>query len=107
MIPTIDNIGITAADVRLRDVVVGRPIETFKGKSTCPPQLPSSPSLAPRVTQKQQVLIIDIMYILGIPFLLGLLDPLGLLMVKHLKDRTSSVIKDALITFKTKANSRC
>ena len=67
MIPTIDNIGITAADVRLRDAVVGRPIETFKGKSTRPPQLPSNPPLAPRITQKQQVLIIDIMYILGIP----------------------------------------
>ena len=74
MLPYIDDVGITVTDVRLCDAVLGGPIETFKGKSTLPPQLPSDPPVAPRVAQVQQVLIIDIMVLLGMTFLLRLLE---------------------------------
>ena len=106
MLPYIDDVGITATDVRLRDAVLGGPIETFKGKSTLPPQLPSHPPLAPRVTQVQQVLIVDIMFLLGMPFLLGLLDPLGMLLVKRLRDRSAANVVYVLTEFIATAKSR-
>jgi hypothetical protein len=59
-----------------------------------------------RLVQEQQVLAVDIMFIQKVPFLLGILLPLGLLLVSHLKSKAASSIKTVLETFLGKAKRR-
>ena len=61
-------------------------LAALKGKTHRQAPKVSAAILAPRVTQVQQTLLIDIMFVRGLVFLLSLLDPLGLLMVRHLAD---------------------
>ena len=46
------------------------------------------------------------MFLLGMPFLLGLLDPLGMLLVKRLRDRSAGNIVHILTEFIATAKSR-
>ena len=49
-----------------------------KGKTHKLTSLPASAVVAPRVTQVQQILAVDIFFVKSLPFLLGELIPLGL-----------------------------
>ena len=53
-------------------------------------------SYGPKLTQKQQILHADLMYIKGIAFFVGVLAPLGLVMCVHLVSRTESSIYKAI-----------
>ena len=55
--------------------------------------------LAPRVTQQQQVLEVDLMFIKKIPFLVGVLHPLGLTVVQYLKDKTAPTLASGIKYF--------
>ena len=53
-----------------------------------------------------QILGVDLMFIKKVVFIVGVLNPLNLAMVKHLKDRTTSAISQAMTSFIGMAKSR-
>ena len=75
---------ITKQNVRNADAIFGSSIAALKGKT---PKLASIPASAPRVTQVQQILAVNIFCIKNLPFLLGQIIPLGLGQRISLKNR--------------------
>jgi hypothetical protein len=59
---------------------------SMKGKTNRQRQLVVTPDLSVRVTQIQQTLSVDIMFVYRMPILLGLLTPLALIQVYDLGD---------------------
>jgi len=53
-------------------------------------------ALVPRVTQVQQIFSIDIVFVKGVAFLLGVLTSLGLGLVEFLRDRLLNSIETAV-----------
>lgn len=62
--------------------------------------------LASRVTQMEQRLLLDVMHVASTPFLLGLLEPLGLYLVAYLPDVSAATIAPRIRGFISKATSR-
>ena len=58
----------------------------MKGKTNRQKQLIVTPDMSVRVTQVQQTLSVDIMFVYRMPILLGLLAPLALVQVHDLRD---------------------
>ena len=66
-----------------------------------------TPDLSVRVTQVQQTLAVDIMFVYRMPILLGLLMPLALIQVYDLKDdRGAASVAEGLNRFISTANGR-
>ncbi len=62
--------------------------------------------LAPRVTQVQQILSIDIIFVKKIADLLGVLTPLGLGLIEFIRDRSTDSVETTVKTMFAKAASR-
>ena len=69
---------VTKQDVRNADAIFRSSIAALKGKTHKLASTPASALIAPRVTQVQHILAVDIFVIKQLPFLLGELIPLGL-----------------------------
>jgi hypothetical protein len=79
----------------------------MKGKTNRQKQLIVTPDLSVRVTQVQQTLAVDIMFVYRMPILLGLLMPLALIQVYDLKDdRGAASVAEGLNRFISTANGR-
>ena len=100
------NSDVTAEDVHNADAIWGTGIEALKGKTNKKASIAATSVLAPRVTQVQQILTVDIFFVKKIPFLMGLFIPLNLAMCAHLKNRTGSVVAASIRTFLSTASSR-
>jgi hypothetical protein len=84
----IQNCHVSATDIRNKDAAKGVSVAGLLGKTTKGKSISPGYVLAPRVTQVQQILSIDIVFIKMIPFLLGVFTPLGLGLVHFLRDRS-------------------
>ncbi len=73
----------------------------MKRSSTISPNV-----LAPRVTQVEQIMTVDIFFVKKLPFLLGVFIPLGLSICVHLKNRGTECVASGLASFLTTASSR-
>ena len=82
----IKNLPITGADMRRAKTIWKLTEASMKGKTNRQKQLIVTPDLSVRVTQVQQTLAVDIMFVYRMPILLGLLMPLALIQVYDLKD---------------------
>lgn len=93
------NCPVTPSDVRNAESIYGDSVATLKGKTTkkTPTAIPTDPTVS--VTQVEQVLAIDVFFLKQLPFLIGLLIPLGLILCAYLPNRTATVVGDALKTF--------
>lgn len=100
------NCVVTVGDVKNADAIFGNSIPGLKGKTRKMASAPAGAVIAPRVTQVQQILVVDIFFIKKIPFLLGVLIPLGLSLCVHLKRRAVSCVADGLRAFLSTAKSR-
>ena len=81
------NCTATKTDVRNANVIFGPSTASLKGKTTKRSSTISPNILAPRMTQVEQVLAADIFFVMKLPFLLGVLIPLGLSLCMPLKNR--------------------
>lgn len=70
------------------------------------PTAASGSYVAPRITQVQQSLAVDIFFIKGLAFPIGKLSPLGLGLVLYLKDRTTDSVGEGTRSFLSTATSR-
>ena len=102
----LQNCPVTASDVRNKDAAKGMSAAGLMGKTKKHKSVSPGYVLAPRVTQVQQVLSIDIIFVKKIAFLLGVLTPLGLGIVEFLRDRSTDSVETAVRTMLAKAASR-
>jgi hypothetical protein len=101
------NCSVTATDVRNHTAAAGGIIAELRGKTRKMTSTAASGSyVAPRVTQVQQSLAVDICYIKGLAFLIGKLSPLGLGLALYLKDRTTDSVGKGIRSFLSTAASR-
>jgi hypothetical protein len=100
------NCEVTVVDVKNADAIYGTSIPGLKGKTRKMASAQAGTVIAPRVTQVQQILNVDIFFIKKIPFLLGVLFPLGLSLCLHLKRRAVSCVASELRAFLSTIKSR-
>lgn len=100
------NCDVTTADVRNADAIYGTSVAALKGKTKKRSSSIATPILAPRVTQVQQTMQVDVMFVKEIPFLIAVFSPLGLTVCSHLKDRGIHSVGRALKSFIGHAHSR-
>ena len=101
------NCSVTATDVRNHEAAAGAIIAELRGKTRkLTPTAATASYVAPRVTQVQQSLGVDIFFIKKLPFLIGVLSPLGLGLCLYLKDRTTECVSKGLRSFLRTVTSR-
>lgn len=100
------NCSVTATDVRNKDAAMGVSIPGLMGKTKKQKSVSAGYVLAPRVTQVQQILHVDIIFVKKIPFLLGVFTPLDLTMIEFLRDRGVECVGQALHLFIALAKGR-
>ena len=100
------NCSVTKEDVRRADAIFGSSVASLKGKTNKLSSSAAAVTIAPRVTQVQQILAVDIFFIKRLPFLLGVMSPLGLSQCTALKDRGVACVATALRVFFSTAASR-
>jgi predicted lactoylglutathione lyase len=100
------NCMVTKQDVRNADAIYGSSIAALKGKTHKHSSTPASPVIAPRVTQVQQILAVDIFFVHKLPFLLGVLIPLGLALCIPLKNRSAPLVANGIRSFIATAKKR-
>ena len=80
---------------------------SMKGKTNRQKQLIVKPDMGVRVTQVQQTLSVDIMFVYRMPILLGLLAPLALVQVHDFRDdRGVASVAEGLNRFIATAKGR-
>lgn len=100
------NCNVTASDVRNAEAIYGPSVAALKGKTKTKSAAIATPVVAPRVTQVQQTMQADIMFIKGMPFVVAVLSPLGLVMCVPVSDRSTSAIAKALKSIISHGRSR-
>ena len=83
----ITGTAITASDITRAETIYGKSIHSLKGKSVKRSSKPAIPDLYERVIQIEQTLCVDIFFIESLPFILGVFQPLGLIMARELNSR--------------------
>ena len=100
------NCEVTATDLRNAEAIFGRSAAAMKGKTNMKASVISKTVLAARTVQVQQRLAVDIMFVMGMPFLIGLLYPLELGLVVELSNRSADEIAPKIKSFIATAASR-
>jgi exosome complex RNA-binding protein Rrp4 len=90
---------VTAADVQNMQSTYGKSLATAKGGTTKHASVATTLELVPRLVQVQQTLSVDIFFVRGLDFLLGVMSPLGLLMCVFLKDRSAKLVAKGIRGF--------
>jgi hypothetical protein len=101
------NCGVTQRDVRNAKIIRGPSVAGLKGRTKKRVSLPTNREVAPRPDQPEpQVMSIDIMFVEELPFLVGVLSPLGLTMSVFLRDRSGPSLAKKIKEFLATARSR-
>ena len=101
----IQGADVTPKDVAIADHVFGPPTAILKGRTTKKASPPIVPN-APVVIEANQTLEVDIMFINRLPFLVGILVPLGYSLVDFVPNRAEKEIHQSLYKFLAQAKSR-
>jgi hypothetical protein len=103
----IKNLPIAGADMRRAKTIWKLTGASMKGKMNRQKQLIVTPDMSVRVTQVQQTLSVDIMFVYRMPIFLGLLAPLALVQVHDLRDdRGVASVPEGLNRFIATARER-
>ncbi len=87
---TINNLPITVRDVQNANSILGPNIAALKGKSTAKKPILSERLEINRSTEKDQIILIDLIYINGETFLVALSNPLNMITTHYLGSGTNS-----------------
>ena len=102
----INNCSVTARDVQTAEVIYGESMASLKGRTKKRASVISSVQVMPRVTQVQQVLSVDIFFVKGLAFLLGVMTPLGLSQCRYIESKGSGEIANGIRSFLGSAKSK-
>ena len=102
----IQQCSITAQDILRANAIHGPSIASLKGKTKKQAPTIAGVTLVPRITQIQQTLHVDIFFVKKLPFLLGIVKPLGLVLTAFIGDRSLPTIATTLNKFITRVKSR-
>ena len=93
----VNNCSVTPADVRHSEAVFGKSSAALKGKTRKHRSAIAVPMVTGprRQTQVQQSLSVDVMFVKRLAFMIGVLSPLGLALVQHIKDRSAASVFSA------------
>jgi hypothetical protein len=97
---------LVSGDVSNARAIFGPSVQALRGKTRRMAPMIQTSVVAPRVTQVQQTMVVDIIFVKQLAFLIGLLSPLGQGMVAHIANRAVSTVGKALRHFVAKAKSR-
>ena len=100
------NCPVSTTDVRNNDAAKGVSVTGLLGKTAKKGSISPGYVLAPRVTQAQQILNVDVIFRKKIVFLHGVFTPLGLGLVHFLRDRSESRVETSLRLMLAKAANR-
>lgn len=100
------NFEVTGTDFRIADDIWGPDIASMKGKTKMQVSRVADISIGTQLIQQEQILSVDIMYVEGIPSLIGLATPLDLTMAVSLLgidstrgSRSVSIVRDGIHNF--------
>ncbi len=91
--------------MRNKNAAKGVLVAELMGKTKKHKTISPGYALAPRVTQVQQILNADIIFVKKIAFLLGVLTLLGLGLIEFMRDRSNDSVETAVKTMLAKAAS--
>ena len=107
------NFDVTGTDFRIADDIWGPDIASMKGKMKKQASRIADINIGTQLIQQEQILSVDIMYVEGIPSLIGLATPLDLTMAVSLLaldsnrgSRSVSIIRDGILSFISMLASR-
>ena len=107
------NFDITAHDFAVADAIWGTDIATLKGKTVKRATIPSDSTMGPIIAQVELTLSVDVMFIEGVPSLVGVASPLDLTLAVSLTSldtsrasRSASVIKKGVVDMMATLRSR-
>ena len=107
------NFDVTGTDFRIADDIWGPDIASMKGKMKKQASRIADINIGTQLIQQEQILSVDIMYVEGIPSLIGLATPLDLTMAVSLLaldsnrgSRSVGIIRDGILSFISMLASR-
>ena len=107
------NFDVTAEDYAIADAIWGSDIASLKGKTVKHASKIPDIAIGKILVQQEQILSVDIMYVEGLPSLIGLASPLGLTMAVSLmsfdtlqSSRSAAVVKNGIDSFISTLASR-
>ena len=92
----IQDTEVTAKDLSVADHIWGPAIPNLQGRSV----KRSSPAIIPgnlMTIERAQTLQVDIMFIAGLPFMVGLISPLGFCVTQYIQNRKSPQIQSSIM----------
>ena len=101
----IQDTEVTAKDLSVSDHIWGPAIPSLQGRSV----KQSSPPIIPgnlMTIESAQTLQVDIMFIAGLPFMVGLISPLGFCVTQYIQNRKTPQIQSSIMHILAVAKSR-
>jgi hypothetical protein len=101
----IEDSQVTPKDISVADHIWGPAIPSLQGrtvKHSSPPIIPGNLM----TIERAQTLQVDIMFIAGLPFMVGLISPLGYCVTQYIQNRKSAQIKSSIMHILAVAKSR-
>ena len=93
----IENAECSMADINIADDIWGNDLANMKGKSTSKKNLPIHPDTKVEGTRELQTAYADIMFCFGKPYLLIVIEPIDLVMVSRLRNRSEPELFKATV----------
>jgi len=93
---TVANVPFSIHDLQRADMIFGKDLASIKGKTTHRKGPKVKFEYLPSSIRKDQTLHLDLMFVQGIPFLITVSDPLGLLMATSLSSKSAVPVLAAI-----------